>query len=119
MIIKSSLGRGGKKYRAEIYLNRACAERRRVTPEDVKNDYKKKTFTADSDYDALIKALCLIRPSYEDEIEECLEDFPTTDSLIYYFENYDWGDGYPILVRLYTDNRSIFDSGVSKEEFLD
>lgn len=103
-------------YEIEYYLNRAAAERRPTTWNDVENDYVEDTFEADSDYDALIKAICIAED--DDDPEYYSEQYPTELSAINHLEYQDWGDGSTVIVKLSKNGKPIYDSGSSKDDLL-
>lgn len=107
-------------YPVEYYLNTACAERRSTTIDDVEEDYIVDTIKATDDYDACIKAICLINNDDDDDYyEDYREEYPSLQECIQHFENTDFGDGGAFLMKLTRpDGSIIYDSGISEADLL-
>lgn len=105
-------------YSVEYYLNTACAERRPTTIDDVEEDYIVDEIEADDDYDACIKAICLINE--DDDYEYYQEEYSSLQECIQHFEYTDIGDGSTFITKLSkSDGSIIYDSGISKESLLE
>lgn len=100
-------------YHIIYYLDTAAYERRKETVEDVERGWMEDTFSAESEYDALLYALECIDSSYDED------DFSTSDEIVNYFEEKDLGDGSAFVIKLEGPNGVIYDMGYTKESYID
>lgn len=104
-------------YKIIIYQNTACAERRPETIDDARDDWTEWTQNYDSDIEAMQDVYAECHPYYDEEdLEEEFEDMDSVDDFIASFENQDWGDGTPFVIRIEGPNGVIFDSGYKSLE---
>jgi hypothetical protein len=103
-------------YKVVYHDNTAGRERRPETIEDIENDWHEVVFRADSNLDAWKEAFDRVKGhSYDDYLDKDAieEDF------INYFENSDWGDGSPILIKLSSSDSDLYDTGYTLESWID
>lgn len=103
-------------YKLTYYENTAGRDRRPETVEDFEHDWHEITFRADSDLDAWLSVFETIT---EDSWEDYMETDPTEDDIKEYFDDADWSDGSPILIKLESSDNVLFDSGYDKESWAD
>lgn len=117
--MKNHLHEDLEDYKITYYLS--TAERRPETIEDVENDWKEETFTADSDYDACKYAFSIIHDIAEEDLDEYLDDYDIKDvrEFVEYCEEKDLGDGSTFIVKLEGPNGVIYDMGQTKDDFIE
>lgn len=101
-------------YKLTYYENTAGRDRRSETFEDIEDDWHEITFRADSDLDAWLNAFETVKG---DTWEDYMETDPTEDEIEEYFNDADWSDGSPILIKLESSDNVLFDSGYDKESW--
>ena len=111
-------------YTITYYLNRAAAERRPATPEDVEDDFIERHTWCKNDFDAMVHAYALHKDRgnyylYCDEVKQAYgRKFKSINALKNYFDTCDIGDGSPIICKVEQSGKVIYDSGLSKESLL-
>lgn len=120
VLLKGSLNESSKaNYTIEYYINRATADRRPTTAEDVEEDYIYATIQASNDLEALREAFYI--QTGEDYYEEVFDDYgveDTVEGFKDYFDDMDIGDGSTIICKVTQGSRVIYDSGLNKQYFL-
>lgn len=104
-------------YKIVYHKNTACRDRRPETADDVEDDWTEAPVRADSDLDALQRAIAII---HDCDVEDVIDDgFDSEESCISYLEEADWGDGSPIIIRVEGPDGNLFDTGYDKDSWIE
>lgn len=104
-------------YKIVYHKNTACKDRRPETADDVEDDWTEAPVRADSDLDALQRAIAII---HDCDVEDVIDDgFDSEASCISYLEEADWGDGLPIIIKVEGPDGALFDTGYDKESWIE
>lgn len=104
--VKNKQSNGKYKYTLTYWLNTATRDRRPTTEEDIENDLVVEQIQADSDYLACIQALCIIND--DDDTDYYKSEYPDLASCIRAFDDTDFSDGSPFIVKLTRGRKSIY-----------
>ena len=114
---KKSIKESANEYIITYHKNTAGRDRRPETIDDVEDDWTEAPIRADSDLEALQRAIAIVK---DYNIEDMTANgFDSEESCISYLNEVDWGDGSPIIIKVESSDKVLYDTGYDKQSWTD